>query len=138
MWIFVTLTMLYVMLMIFCSGRANVGCCLFQIRFFASRIRTRIKVFLTQKTYTKFSKVISGMCISDPRSWILIRIHIQNVIPLALDPGFNNSNKREGEKICCPTFFVATNTKLKMGSGNIDPFRIPGSNICKHWKYPRV
>ncbi len=30
-------------------------------------------------------------------------------------PGSNNSNKRGGETIYCPTFFVATNiTKLKI------------------------
>ncbi len=45
-------------------------------------------------------------------SWFL---SIPNPGSRILDQGSNKSNKREGGKTCCPTFFVATNiTKLKI------------------------
>ncbi len=71
MWILATLTMLYVMLMIFKAGRSVLGVAKPGSDFShpGSRIRTRIKEFkFNPKTYTQFSKIISGMFIPDPGS----------------------------------------------------------------------
>jgi hypothetical protein len=56
-----------------------------------------------------------GTSAADPGCLSRILIFIRPGYRIS-DPGSNSSNKREGgNKICCPTFFVATNTtKLKI------------------------